>query len=357
MWRTGRFGLENAGSKRYHGHHRLRGTEYWGRTAISDSGPGGNYRPVSMQTKTLKSDSLLLLAAFFWGTTFVAQRRGMEYVGPMTYNAVRFAMGALTVLPVILISRRTGGSDRAASNRRLLLWGGALAGLALFGGAAMQQMGLVYTAAGKASFITSLYVVLVPIAGLFLGHRCGLSAWVGAALAVVGLYLLSAAESLAISRGDLFVLIGAFFWTAHVLLIDYLAKRANPLHIACLQFAVCSFLSLLPAIAFERVALSSILQAAGPILYAGVFSAGVAFTLQVVCQRTSPPSHAAILMSLETVFAALAGYLVLGERFTPRDLVGCALMFTGLMVVQLPLLLGSGIATGPKSTAKPATAS
>jgi len=294
-----------------------------------------------MQTKTLKSDSLLLLAAFFWGTTFVAQRRGMEYIGPMTYNAVRFAVGALTVLPIILMSRRAGGSDDAASNRRLLLWGGALAGLALFGGAAMQQMGLVYTTAGKASFITSLYVVLVPIAGLFFGHRCGLSAWVGAALAVAGLYLLSAAESLAISRGDLLVLIGAFFWTAHVLLIDYLAKRANPLHIACLQFAACSLLSLPAAFAFERVALSSILQATGPILYAGVFSAGVAFTLQVVCQRTSPPSHAAILMSLETVFASLSGYLILHERFTPRDLVGCALMFTGVMVVQLPLLLGS----------------
>lgn len=294
-----------------------------------------------MQTKTLKSDSLLLLAAFFWGTTFVAQRRGMEYIGPMTYNTVRFAVGALTVLPIALTARRSERTKHAENPRRFLLWGGALAGLALFGGAAMQQMGLVYTPAGKAGFITSLYVVLVPIAGLFLGHRCGLSAWVAAALAVTGLYLLSAAESLALGRGDLLVLIGAFFWTLHVLTIDYLAKRANPLHIACLQFAICSLLSLPAALAFERVALSSILQASGPILYAGIFSAGVAFTLQVVCQRTSPPSHAAILMSLETVFAALSGYLILHERFTPRDLVGCALMFAALMVVQLPLLRGS----------------
>ncbi|MBP8912415.1 MAG: DMT family transporter [Phycisphaerae bacterium] len=294
-----------------------------------------------MQTKTLKSDSLLLLAAFFWGTTFVAQRRGMEYIGPMTYNTVRFAVGALTVLPIALTARRSERTKHVENHRRFLLWGSALAGLALFGGAAMQQMGLVYTPAGKAGFITSLYVVLVPIAGLFLGHRCGLSAWVAAALAVIGLYLLSAAESLALGRGDLLVLIGAFFWTLHVLTIDYLAKRANPLHIACLQFAICSLLSLPAALVFERVALSSILQATGPILYAGIFSAGVAFTLQVVCQRTSPPSHAAILMSLETVFAALSGYLVLHERFTPRDLVGCALMFAALMVVQLPLLRGS----------------
>jgi drug/metabolite transporter (DMT)-like permease len=294
-----------------------------------------------MQTKTLKSDSLLLVAAFFWGTTFVAQRMGMEYVGPMTYNAVRFAVGALTVLPIILLSRRGDRPRNTGGSRRLLLWGGFLAGLALFGGASMQQMGLVYTTAGKASFITSLYVVLVPIAGLFLGHRCPLAVWIGAALAVAGLYLLSAAESLAIGRGDLLVLVGAFFWTLHVLLIDYLAKRANPLHIACLQFLACSALSLLAAVGFERVALSSILQAIGPILYAGVFSAGVAFTLQIVCQRTSPPSHAAILMSLETVFASLAGYLILHERFTARDLLGCALMFAGLMVVQLPLLLGA----------------
>jgi drug/metabolite transporter (DMT)-like permease len=291
---------------------------------------------------------LLLLAAFFWGTTFVAQRRGMEHLGPMTYNAVRFAVGALTLLPVILMSRRGERTRNAGGNRRLLLWGSLLAGFALFGGASMQQMGLVYTAAGKASFITSLYVVLVPIAGLFLGHRCPLAVWIGAALAVAGLYLLSVTESLVIGRGDLLVLIGAFFWTLHVLLIDYLAKRANPLHIACLQFLACSVLSLLPAVAFERIALSAIGSATIPILYAGVFSAGVAFTLQVVCQRTSPPSHAAIVMSLETVFAALAGYLILHERFTPRDLLGCGLMFAGLMVVQLPLLLGS------PSTRKPA---
>ena len=245
-----------------------------------------------MQTRTLKSDSLLLVAAFFWGTTFVAQRMGMEHLGPMTYNALRFAVGAMTVLPIILLSRRGDRPRNTGGNRRLLLWGSLLAGLALFGGASMQQMGLVYTTAGKASFITSLYVVLVPIAGLFLGHRCGVAVWIGAALAVAGLYLLSVNESLTIGRGDLLVLIGAFFWTLHVLLIDHLAKRAHPLHIACLQFLACSALSLAAALASERVALSSIIEATIPILYAGVFSAGVAFTLQIVCQRTSPPWRA-----------------------------------------------------------------
>lgn len=310
-----------------------------------------------MQTKTLKSDLLLLLAAFFWGTTFVAQRLGMEHLGPMTYNALRFAVGALTLVPVILAfrtSRNGGASDNVAQppsavsrgddprGRRcsFLLCGGLLAGLALFGGASMQQIGLVYTTAGKASFITSLYVVLVPIAGLFLGHKCGWAVWVGAGLAVAGLYLLSITESFAIARGDLFILIGAFFWTIHVLLIGYLARRANPIYIACLQFIVCSILSLLAAVPFETITLPALRAATLPILYAGIFSAGVAFTLQVVCQRTSPPAHAAIVMSLETVFAALSGYLILHERLTPRDLAGCALMFAGLIVVQLPLLLG-----------------
>jgi len=356
MCRTGRFGLENLGVKRYHGIYRVCGTGYWGQTAISDFIPAGSHRPENMQTRTLKSDLLLLIAAFFWGTTFVAQRAGMNYLGPMTYNALRFAVGALTVVPVILMFRRSGLMVEQPRGTRFLLCGGILAGLALFGGASMQQMGLVHTTAGKASFITSLYVVLVPIAGLFLGHRCGVPVWVGAILAVAGLYLLSVTESFTIGRGDLLVLVGAFFWTVHVLLIDYLAKRANPLHIAGIQFLVCSALSLLAAVLFEPIALPAIIPATIPILYGGVLSAGVAFTLQIFCQRTSPPSHAAIVMSLETVFAALSGYLILHERFTPRDLLGCALMFSGLMVVQLPLLLGSPTTRKPGPDAPPATA-
>jgi len=294
-----------------------------------------------MQTRTLKSDSLLLVTAFIWGTTFVAQRMGMDHIGPMTYNTLRFALGAVTLVPVILMLPDNGNAKGQNRKTRFLLYGGGLAGLALFGGASMQQIGLVYTTAGKAGFITSLYVVLVPIGGLFLGHRCGPAVWAGAALAVAGLYLLSVTESFTIRRGDLFVFIGAFFWAVHVLLIGHLARRANPLHIACIQFLACSALSLVAAVFFEEIALPAIRSATIPILYGGILSAGVAFTLQIVCQRTSPPAHAAIVMSLETVFAALAGYVVLHERLSPRDLAGCALMFAGLIVVQLPLLLGS----------------
>ena len=296
-----------------------------------------------MQTKTLRSDLLLLLAAFIWGTTFVAQRMGMSHIGPMTYNALRFALGALTLVPVILLfprNERGQASDRRRGVR-FLLYGGGLVGLALFGGASMQQMGLVYTTAGKAGFITSLYVVLVPVLGRLLGQRIGVSVWTGAILAVAGLYLLSVTGSFTIGRGDLLVLIGAFFWAVHVHLIGYLAKRANPRNIACLQFLACSALSLVAAVLFEEIAIAPILQATVPIFYGGVLSAGVAFTLQIIGQRTSPPAHAAIVMSLETVFAALAGYVVLHERLGPRDLAGCALMLAGLMVVQLPLLLSS----------------
>ena len=292
-----------------------------------------------MQTRTLKSDSLLLLTAFIWGTTFVAQRMGMDHIGPMTYNASRFALGAITLMPLILVLRRAGVAPRRKASRRFLLWGGALAGLALFGGASFQQMGLLYTTAGKAGFITSLYVVLVPLMGLFLGHRCGWFLWLGVALAVAGLYLLSVTESFTIGRGDLLVLVSAFFWAIHVQLIGYLAKRGSPLRIAWVQFVVCSALSLAAAVLTEEVTLAGVREATIPILYGGILSAGVAFTLQVVCQRTSPPAHAAIIMSLETVFAALAGWLVLSERLDLRDIAGCALMLAGLMVVQLPPLL------------------
>ncbi len=176
-----------------------------------------------MQTKTLKSDSLLLVAAFLWGTTFVAQRMGMEHIGPMTYNGLRFALGALTLAPVLLLLNPAGAVSLPKPSSRFLLYGGGLAGLALFGGASMQQMGLLYTTASKAAFITNLYVMLVPIVGLVLGQRCGLSVWAGAVLSVAGLYLLSVTESFTLGRGDLLELAGAFFWAIHVHLIGYLA--------------------------------------------------------------------------------------------------------------------------------------
>jgi len=291
--------------------------------------------------RTFRSDALLLVAAFIWGTTFVAQRKGMDHIGPMTYIVVRFPLGAATLIPLILW-RRNGLAQHPRCTKRFLLWGGVLAGLALFGGSSFQQLGLQYTTAGKAGFVTSLYVALVPLMGLALGHRCGRSLWLGVCLTVAGLYLLSVTESFTIARGDLLVLVGAFFWALHVLVIGYLAQRGEPLRIACVQFLVCAALGMPFALLTEEITLSALRAAALPVLYGGVLSAGIAFTLQIVCQRTSPPSHAAIIMSLEMVFAALAGWLILDERLGWRGLAGCALMLAGLMVVQLPPLLRIG---------------
>jgi drug/metabolite transporter (DMT)-like permease len=311
-----------------------------------------------MYNRVLRGDILLLLGAFIWGTTFVAQRKAMEYVGPMTYNALRFALGAATLLPVIAWLRlRRGQRSELAGSRaehgnwgRPMILGAAFAGLVLFAGASFQQVGLVYTTAGKASFITSLYVVIVPIMGWFLGQRSQTAVWLGAILAAAGLYLLSVTESFTVGRGDLMVLISAFFWAVHVLMIGYLAKQGNPVRIACIQFLTCSVLSLLMAGLTERVSAGAIRQAAVPILYGGVLSAGVAFTLQVVSQRTCPPAHAAIIMSLETVFAALSGWAILGERFQLRQIVGFALMLAGFLVVQLPRLLSPRPASSCKLT-------
>jgi len=288
-----------------------------------------------MQSKTIKSDLLLLTAAFIWGTAFVAQRKGMEYIGPFTYNGFRFALGGLVLLPLVFWLRKINPKGHEDSGRRFFIQGGMLAGAALFAGATLQQMGLVYTTAGKAGFITSLYVVVVPILGLFLGHRIGLSVWVGAILAVIGLYFLSITQKFRIGHGDALVLLSAFFWALHVLWIGYLARRANPIYIACLQFFVCSVLSFLFAVFTEEIQFPAVREAAIPILYGGVFSAGIAFTLQVISQRTCPPAHAAIIMSLETLFAALAGWIVLHEILSLRNLIGCAFMLAGILVVQL----------------------
>jgi drug/metabolite transporter (DMT)-like permease len=305
-----------------------------------------------MQQKALKSDFLLLLAAFIWGTTFVAQRKGMDHIGPMTYNGLRFALGALSVLPLLFMSRFRQKAGPKAMNKRAVMGGGALAGLVLFAGASFQQVGLISTTAGKAGFVTCLYVVIVPILGLLLGHRAGKAVWIGAILAVIGLFFLTIEETLAIGHGDLLVLIGAFFWAMHVIWIGYMAKRANAVDIACIQFVVCSILCLVAAVFTEDISIHAVRQAAFPIMYGGVLSAGVGFTLQIVSQRHCPPAHAAIILSLETVFAALAGWIVLGETFTARGLLGCALMLASFMIVQLAPLLSSKAARTPPEPQK-----
>jgi drug/metabolite transporter (DMT)-like permease len=291
----------------------------------------------------LANDSLLLLTAVIWGMAFVAQRLGMEHVGPFTYNAVRFALGSVTLLPLIIIrGNRVSLPLPGAAGRR---WGaipaGLIAGGILFFGSSFQQSGLVTTTAGKGGFITGLYVVLVPLAGLFWGQRARWSSWAGAVLAVIGLFLLSVTDALTIGRGDLLVLIGAFFWAAHVQVVGLLSPRTDPFRFSCVQFVACSLLCACGAALTEEVTLAGIRAALLPILYAGVMSVGVAFTLQVVAQRRAPAAHAAIILSLEAVFAAVGGILVLGESLDARGAAGCAIMFAGMIVSQVPMIAAS----------------
>jgi drug/metabolite transporter (DMT)-like permease len=293
-----------------------------------------------MDRQVLRADWLLLLTAVIWGGAFVAQRAGMYYVGAFTFNGIRFGLGLLVLLPLVMRAPRGRKHNPDSGNwqhvfRRPALWGGALAGLVLFTAAGLQQLGLVYTTAGKAGFITGLYVIIVPILGLFWGLKSAKGGWLGACLAVVGLYLLSVTKDFTLAPGDLLVLLGAFFWAGHVLVVGWLSPRVNRLRLACTQYAVCSSLSLIAAVLTEKIVLESVLQAAVPILYGGVMSVGIAYTLQVVAQRHAPPAHAAVILSLEAVFAAAAGWLILGEVMSARDMIGAGLMLAGMLTAQL----------------------
>ncbi|ROR01465.1 DMT family transporter [Desulfosoma caldarium] len=296
-----------------------------------------------MHMRTLKADLLLLITAVLWGVAFVAQRKGMEAIGPMAFNAIRFALGSLSLVPLIAImDRRTNGRTLLphTDTRWRAAWRfGLPLGMVLFGGATLQQVGIVFTTAGKAGFITGLYVVMVPIFGLIWKQHPSLGTWLGAFLAAVGLYFLSITRDFAMELGDALVLLGAFFWTAHVLLLGWMSPRRDPVKLACCQFAVCSALSLLSALVFESFSWQAVHQAAVPILYGGLVSVGIAYTLQVVAQKDAHPAHASILLSMESPVAALAGWVILGEILSLRALVGCALMLAGMILSQLAEVL------------------
>jgi drug/metabolite transporter (DMT)-like permease len=292
----------------------------------------------SLNTQILKTDALLLLTSIIWGFAFVAQRIGMDYVGPFTFNGVRFALGGLVLIPFIVRNNRVARrSDRNIHNvtTKDLIVGGGLAGLALFAGASFQQVGLVYTTAGNAGFITGLYVVIVPILGLIFKQRTNTGSWLGVLAAACGLYFLCITEKFTIARGDFLELAGAIFWATQILIIGWLSPRMNPLKLAAVQYTACSILSLIAAFLIEEITMNGIYLAAIPIFYGGALSVGVAYTLQVVAQRKAHPAHAAILLSLEAVFAVLGGWLVLGEILTPRGVLGCGLMLTGMLLSQL----------------------
>lgn len=287
----------------------------------------------------MKSNLLLLLTAVIWGFAFVAQRAGMEYIGPFTFNAARFTVGSISLIPLLILNRKNVNekTEFHTPNTKPFLAGSLSAGIVLFLASSFQQGGLVYTDAGKAGFITGFYIILVPILGLFIKQKTSMFTWIGALVAIFGLYLLSVNESFNINIGDVLVLIGAFFWAIQILVIGFYSKKIAPFKLAFSQFVVCAILSLIAALVSETIIIQNILFAYIPVLYAGIFSVGIAFTIQVVAQKDAHPANAAIIMSLEAVFAVIGGWLILNESIQSRELIGCFLMLVGMILSQLYL--------------------
>jgi len=288
-----------------------------------------------MNNKALRSDLLLLLTAAIWGFAFVAQRVGMEHLGPYAFNGIRFGLGCMVLAPIIVSRRskktitvRTGGLAAKAP-------GALLAGLVLFLGSSFQQVGLVHTTAGNAGFITGLYMVIVPVFGAFTGHRTSFNTWAGAFIASAGLYLLCIKQGSTMAFGDMLELIGAFFWAGHVLIIARLSPVHDPFKLAFTQYAVCSCMSLAVSLFIEKTTFDGVIQTTIPLLYGGILSVGVAYTLQVIAQRTAPPAHASIILSLEAVFASIGGWIMLKELLNARELMGCMLMLAGMLTSQM----------------------
>jgi drug/metabolite transporter (DMT)-like permease len=298
-----------------------------------------------MSPTLVRANLLMLLCAAIWGFAFVAQIEGMRHLKPFSFNGIRFIIGAMVILPLYFFtqrsaSKKTVDQSKSSSFHR---WGWSIcAGGILFSGAALQQIGLQTTTAGNAGFITGFYVVLTPIAGLFLQQKPGIYSLIGAGIALIGLYFLSVNAHFHVREGDWFELIGALFWTAHVLFIGHFVKNIPPLLLAGIQFLTTGLLSLFCAIIWEGFRFNALqgmhIEASLPsLLFAGVLSTAVAYTLQVVGQQYAHPAHAAIILSTESVFAAIAGYLLLNEIITMRMFFGGALMLTGMIVSQMHL--------------------
>lgn len=290
-----------------------------------------------MKKEQMRNSLLLLLTAAIWGVAFVAQSVGMDYVGPFTFNGVRSLIGGIVLLPLVLGKKRRADAAKAGpADRRTLLLGGVLCGAVLFAASSLQQIGIQYTTVGKAGFITACYIVIVPLLGLAFRKRCGLFTWLAVALALLGLYLLCITETLSVGKGDLLMLGCALLFSVHILVIDFFSPRVDGVAMSCIQFFVCALLSAVPVFVGERPQISAILAAWAPVLYAGVLSCGVAYTLQIVGQKGMNPTVASLILSLESCISVLAGWLILGQRLSGREILGCLVMFAAIVLAQLP---------------------
>jgi len=294
-----------------------------------------------MKSVQIRNSLLLLLTATIWGTAFVAQSVGMEHVEAFTFTFARSIVGGIVLIPCIwflrwLKGRESGESVTAAG--RVEWIGGICCGLALCAASNFQQIGIAYTTVGKAGFITALYVVIVPIMGLFFKKRVSFVVWICVVLSVIGLYLLCMTEgSLTLAYGDLLVLICAILFSVHIMVIDHFSPQGDGVVMSCIQFFVCGIVSGIIMLFVETPTIENIMAAAMPILYAGVLSSGVAYTLQIVGQKDMNPTVASLILCLESVVSALAGWLILNEALTARELLGCVLMFVAIVLAQVPM--------------------
>lgn len=289
----------------------------------------------------IKSSLILLLTATIWGVAFVAQSVGMEYIGPFTFNAIRCVLGGMVLIPVILVlqkKKETGAENQEKEDKKTLWMGGIACGVILCIASNLQQFGIMEASVGKSGFFTALYIVMIPVIGIFIGKRPGIKLWFCVALAVVGMYLLCMKDgSFTIERADIMLLLCALAFSFHILVVDYFSPKVDGVKMSCIQFFVCGVLSAVGMLFTETPDISNIQAAWLPLLYAGLLSCGVGYTLQIVGQKGINPVIASLIMSLESVISALAGWVILGQVLSPKEILGCILMFVAIIITQIPI--------------------
>lgn len=289
----------------------------------------------------IKSSLILLLTATIWGVAFVAQSVGMEYIGPFTFNAIRCVLGGLVLIPVILVLKKkkeTGAENQEKEDKKTLWAGGIACGVILCIASNLQQFGIMEASVGKSGFFTALYIVMIPVIGIFIGKRPGIKLWFCVALAVVGMYLLCMKDgSFTIERADIMLLLCALVFSFHILVVDYFSPKVDGVKMSCIQFFVCGVLSAVGVLFTETPDISNIQAAWLPLLYTGLLSCGVGYTLQIVGQKGINPVIASLIMSLESVISALAGWVILGQVLSPKEILGCVLMFVAIIITQIPI--------------------
>ena len=296
-----------------------------------------------MSAKHSKNFILLFLTALIWGVAFVAQSVAMDYIGPYTFNAVRSLLGGIVLVPCVFLFGQKEKSvidedpskGTAIDRPGDMITGGLLCGIMLFLSTTLQQVGIQYTTVAKAGFITALYIILVPILGIFLKKRVSVQIWISVVIAIIGLYLLCMKGSFYLGQGDFLVLLCSLCFALHILVIDHFTDKVNGVKLSCIQFFVSGLLSSILMFLFEAPAISAIFSAWLPIVYGGVFSSGIAYTLQIIGQKGTDPTIASLILSLESVVSVLAGWIILGQSLTPREILGCLLMFGAIILAQV----------------------